>query len=153
MVKAINLVIGFALFSIVVSMFFFAISETMKKNNVGNDADRKVFRDLSGQYADSSSEQSGDGSTARQIIDGTKVGDAGSEDTSNYLVTGALSGGRLSVNFLSYFENIINNAKKDASKGGQNYIDEKIVSAAIAILVLILAFIAIHFLRGFKTET
>ena len=149
MVKAFNVVLGFIIFSLVLSMFFAAIAETMALNNVEG---AETFAALSGQYEGFSTQEQLPNSTTRQILDGTKIGTATSEETTNFLVSGSLSGGRLSLNFFKGFDDIITITTTNANTG-ESYIDSRIIKGILVILTVLSAFILLHFLRGAKTET
>ena len=147
--KAVNLVFGFVIFSIVLSMMFAATSDIMTENSADGAGD---FDALSGEYEGFTEEFGDDKGTARGIIDAGKQGDVEGEDVDINIVSGALSGGRLAVNFISNFENIIHNATGDVNTG-ESYIDDRIIGVVIILIVIFLAFVLIHFARGFKTET
>lgn len=150
--KAINVIIGFTMFSIVVSMMF-AASGTILTKNDGKDA--ATFNSLSGQYDGYSSGFKKDGGVARDIDDASKQGSSGSDTPDVTLLSGALSGGRLVTNFYTNFDNIITNTTNEigGDKRGYAYIDQRITNGILAIVFLFLVFVVIHFLRGFKTET
>ena len=147
--KAINVVLGFVIFSIIISMMFAAASNIMGENNVEGSDD---FDKLSGEYNSFTSGMGDEDSTAREIIGQTKQGEASSDTSDVSLITGALSGGRLVTNFFTNFENIVHNATGDANEG-EAFVDDRIIGAILAIIVIFIAFVILHFIRGFKTET
>jgi len=147
--KAVNLVFGFVIFSIVLSMMFAATYEIMDKNSVEGADD---FNILAGEYESFGGQFDEDAGVPRQMIDQGKEGKTGGEEADITIVTGALSGGKLVVNFFTNFENILHNATGDVNKG-EAYIDNRILGGVIALIVIFLAFVLIHFARGFKTET
>ncbi len=149
MVKAVNIVLGFAGFSIVVTMMFAAIGDMMRLNDVEG---AEQFDILAGRYEGFSNTESKSNSTARQIIEGTSQGSVTSEEKANFLVTGAISGGKLAVNFFANFDDIIIAATNDANSG-ENYIDSRLVFGILGLLAIVISFLLIHFLRGFKMET
>ena len=152
MVKLVNIIIAFAVFSSVVSMFFLAIADGIEQNEIDNPIALAQFQILSGEYEVLATQEFGEDSTTRQIVRTTKQGDSGSEDNANFLVSGALGAGRLTINFFGNFENIVTGAAADAKDGG-NYISPIIINTGIAILLILGAFAVVHFLRGAKTET
>lgn len=147
--KLVSLIFGFVIFSVVLSMMFASVGDILDKNN---SSDAATFTALSGEYEDFTRKIKDDGSTTRNIIDQSKQGAATSETTDVTLLSGALSGGKLTTNFFVNFDNILNNATGDINKG-EAYIDNRIVGGILALIVVFLAFVALHFLRGFKTET
>jgi len=148
--KAINVVFGFVIFVLVLTMMFAAIADMMIQNNIDG-AD--TFVALSGDYEGFTNQFDEQGNAiSRQIIDGTKQGVATSEDKDVSLLSGALSGGRLVTSFFGNFDNIIHNATANANTG-ESYIDNRIINGILALIVIFVAFVVLHFLRGFKTET
>ena len=147
--KAVNIVIGFVVFSIVLSMMFAATSDMMDGEGVDG---ANTFNELSGDYNTLTNELSGKDSTTRDIEEQLDIGEAGGETSDITLLTGALSSGRLIKNYIGNFDNIIHNATGDANTGAV-YIDSRITGGIIAIIIIIFIFIIMHFIRGFKTET
>ena len=147
--KAVNIVIGFVMFSIVLSMMFAATSDIMDREGVeGSD----TFNELSGNYDSFGNQFGSSDSTARGIIGATEQGAADSETKDVNILVGALSGGRQVVNFFSNFDNIVSNATGEVNQG-EAYIDPRITRGFLAGIMIVLAFVVLHFVRGFKTET
>lgn len=147
--KFINLVFGFVIFVLVLSLMFAGIGDMMKDNNIEG---RDTFVELSGQYDGFSDQFDEETSAARNIDAATKTGKAVSEDKDTSILSGALSGGKLVTSFFVNFNNIVNNATED-SRGGGNYIDTKVVDGFLVLIVIFIIFVVLHFVRGFKTET
>ncbi len=147
--KAVNIVIGFVVFSIVLSMMFAATFDVM---NDGGVEGADTFNQLSGQYKGYGEEFDKSDSTSRNIIGATEQGAADSETKDVNILVGALSGGRQVVNFFSNFDDIVHNATGEVNQG-QSYIDPRITRGFLAVVMIILAFVVLHFIRGFKTET
>ena len=148
--KLTNLIIGFIVFSLVLSLMFATAGDILEKNSIDGFED---FNQLAGEYEEMSGEMTEKDSTIRDIDEATKIGAAESENIDVRILKGAVSGGRLSTNFITNFENIIHNATGDANIGGQTYIDRRIVNGVIFIIIVIVVLAILHFLRGFKTET
>ncbi len=149
MVKAVNLVLGITGFSLVLTMMFAAVGDMMRLNNIEGSTQ---FDSLAGEYEGFANTEAKSNSTARQIIGGTSQGSVTSEEKANFLVTGAISGGKLAVNFFTNFDDIIIAATNDANSG-ENYIDSRLVFGMLGLLAIVLSFLLIIFLRGFKMET
>lgn len=147
--KLVNVVFGFVIFSIVVSMMFAATSDILKQNDASGSDD---FDKLSGEYETFTKGIDDKSSTSRGIIDLTQSKPSESEESDINAFRGAISGGKLATNFFINFENIINNATGDVNTG-QNYIDNRIIGGVLALIVIFISFAILHFIRGFKTET
>lgn len=147
--KLFNLIIGFVIFSIVVSMMFAATGDILERNK-GSGADD--FNSLAGEYNSFTNQIDNSDSTARGIISQSEQGVATSETEDVNAIKGALSGGRLSINFFVNFEDIIHNATVDINTG-QSYIDNRIIGGVLALIVIFLAFAILHFIWRSKTET
>ena len=147
--KLVNFIFGMVIFSIVATMMFAAVQSIIIKNNYEG-ADE--WEELSGEYGEFIGEVgSNKNSTIRQVQDQTGFGAATSEDKDTSLIKGAISGGRLSFNFFTNFDDVINKVNADTTKGA-SIIDDRIIGALTALVVLFLALVVLHFLRGFKTE-
>ncbi len=144
--KLTNFVFGIIIFSIVTTLMFAGVQSILTDNDVG---DPSEWEALSGGYGDFVAQTgSQDNSTTRGILDQTKVGRAKSEGTDITLLSGAVSGGRLSFNFFTNFNDVITKVRGDTD----TFIDPRIWAAIIALAIVFLALVVLHFLRGFKTE-
>ncbi len=147
--KLVNVVFGFVIFSIVVSMMFAATGDILSQNDVSGADD---FNKLAGEYESFTKQIDNKDSTARGIISQTQQKPSESEESDINALKGAISGGKLSTNFFINFQDIIHNATGDVNTG-QSYIDNRIIGGILALIVIFVAFVVLHFIRGFKTET
>ena len=148
--KLANLLFGFLIFSLVLSLMFAATGDILSKNDIDGADD---FNALAGEYEGLTNSIASKDSTARGIEGVTKTGAADSETTDVSILKGAVSGGRLSFNFFTNFEGIIQNATEDTRSGGAVYIDRRITNGLIFLIIIFLTLALLHFFRGFKTET
>lgn len=147
--KAVNIVLGFLVFSIVVSMMF-AFTSEMLTSEQPKAADE--FNALAGDYKSFANEFDEKGSTTREMQDAA-LGDTavGTDEPDVASYKGVFSGVKLAINFFVDFEHIVHNATGDANDDG--YIDKRITNGIIAVFFIIIAFVIIHFIRAFKMET
>ncbi len=144
--KLSNFVFGIIIFSIVTTLMFGAVQSMLKENNVG---DPDEWAELSANYSSNIGKISTKSdSTSRNILGQTEQGDVGGEDRDVTLLTGAVSGGRLTFNFFTNFNDVTNKVRGDTD----TFIDPRIWGAIIALALVFLLLVGLHFLRGFKTE-
>jgi len=145
--KLSTFVFGMILFSVGTTIMFAVVQDTIEKNPSPKDPDE--WKELAGSY-NVFVEDIGlnANSTTRGIIGQTKQGVAESETRDVNLITGALSGGRLALNFYANFDKILAKVKGDTNQ----YIDPRIINAILALALVFGALVLLHFLRGFKTE-
>ena len=149
--KLTNLIIGFIVFSLVVSLMFGAAYDILHAEGTDGADD---FKALSGEYYTLTKEMADEESVTRDITEQEQVGAGVKTDEPEITAyKGALSGGKMAINFFANFENIIHNASGDASSGGENYIDSKITNGIKFVIIVILAFALLHFIWRFKMET
>ena len=142
------MLIGIILFSIFTTIMFASVASILDSNP--GPKDPAEWTALSGGYEQFGKDVSTrTNSTTRQIKSQTDQGPASSEAEDIFIVKGALSGGRLSTNFFTNFEDVFNKVGGDTV----TYINPKIIETAGFIIVVLLVLIALHFARGFKTET
>ena len=145
--KLASFIFGIAIFSIATTIMFSAVQSFLAENNVGDPAE---WEQLAGEYGKFSSDIStNSNSTLRNIQRQSELGKVGDEEPSTFLVTGAISGGKLSVNFFRNFEEVMYKVSADTGV----YIDFRIIIVIIALAAIFTVLVALHFLRGFKTET
>ena len=143
-----SFVFGIVIFSIVTTMMFAAVQSILTDNKSSKDP--AEWANLAGSYGDFSADvASSANSTSRGISSQTEQGAAGSQTTDVTLITGAVSGGRLTTNFYSNFKEIMEKVGGDTV----TYVDPRIIGAIIALSLVFLVLVALHFIRGFKTET
>lgn len=145
--KLTNLVIGFIIFSIVTTLFFWVTYEMLREQGVEGATD---FQGLSGEYGEYASQFDEEDSAMRDMIKQTESGKASSEEKDVNILTGIVAGGLTALNFLGNFENIVHNATGDVE---QHYVDDRLTGVIIAIIVIVIGFTLLHFLRAAKTET
>jgi len=152
--KAVNILIGLVLFSIGLSLMFSLAGDIFKQGKV-DDETIDVFTSLAIDYEGVSKSQTDDASNIRSIEDAAESGPASSEDSSVFLLTGAIQGGRLIIDSVGNFNNIANNVSNtiDKDNPSQNWIDPRIINTIMAIFAIFIIIISIQFLRGFKFET
>ena len=148
--KLANLLFGFLIFSIVLSLFFAATGDIMELNKV---AGFENFQALSVEYEGLAGQMVDEDSTTRGIVDLTKSGAADSDEKDITILKGAVSGGRLAFNFLTNMEGIVNNATEDVRGDCESYIDRRITNGLIFLILIFLSLALLHFARGFKIET
>ncbi len=149
--KLTNMVIGLVAFSVMVSMFFLTAADILEKNSIEG---YETFEALGGDYYGLSTEVSNKDSTIRDIQEASQGGAGVETDEPDIsALKGALSGGKLAVNFYTNFQNIINNATGDINTEGQTYLHPNIKNGILAVVGIILIFIVLHFIWRFKTET
>ncbi len=147
--KLATLLFGMVIFSIVTTLMFAAVQDILTMNKSAQDPNE--WANLAGDYEEfAGAVGTNADSVTRGVSDATEQGAAGSQTTDVTLITGAVSGGRLATNFLTNFQNITN---KVIGNVGTNYLDRRIVDAAIILVSILLVLISLHFIRGFKTET
>ena len=146
--KLISMVIGFLVFSLVATMMFATTHDIM--NNNGNVAGTEEFQTLAGDYDDLTGAFGDSSGTARQIENLSKSGAAQATEPDVSAFKGALAGGKMSVNFLTNFQNIINTVSGDVGAG---YVDQRIINGILAIIGIFLIFVVVQFIRAFKMET
>ncbi len=145
--KLASFLFGIAIFSIVTTMMFSAVQTMLSDNKVG---DPSEWKELAGEYEKFSSSISTDkNSTTRSIQRQSELGKVGKDDPSTFLVTGAISGGKLTTNFYTNFKQVMEKISVDTTE----YIDNRIIAVILALASIFLVLVALHFLRGFKTET
>ncbi len=145
--KVANLIIGLVVFSIVTTMMFAYVQNYLQKNNVG---DPTEWEELSGNYNQFVTESTTQAnSTLRRISNQTKLGEATSTEKDIRLVSGALGGGRLLINFFLNIDTVANKVQSDTD----TYVDPRIIPAIMAVIAIIILLSIIFFLRGFKAET
>ena len=152
--KLTNLVIGFVIFSMVLSLMFASADNILDKNDIVLQ-DGTDFGALAGDYEGLSEQMSDKASTTRDVSDATKLGKTDKDDTDVSILKGAVAGGGLSLNLITNFEGIVSNATADVNQEGGTgvLIDPRIRNGILAIIVITVIFAIIHYLRGFKTET
>ncbi len=149
--KLTNMVIGLVAFSVMVSMFFLATADILKQNEIEG---FETFEALGGEYYGLSKEMANKDSNIRSIQEASQAGAGVETDEPDVsALKGALSGGKLAINFYTNFQNIINNATGDINTGEQAFIHPNIKNGILAAVSIILIFIVLHFLWRFKTET
>jgi|TARA_Y100000310_G_scaffold229236_1_gene231657 hypothetical protein len=154
--KLATLLIGFVIFSMTLALMFAATQDILDKNKIVLSDGQNTFGELAGDYEELAGNVADQDSTTRDLSEASKQGVVDSEDRVVQIQKGAITGGRLSINFLTNFESIMNNATGDANKlssGGQSYIDNRVIDGIGFILLIILVLAIAHFIRGFKTET
>ncbi len=145
--KLSNFVFGIVIFSIVTTIMFGAVQSMLKENNIG---DPDEWEALAGSYETFIGDTSTNiNSTSRAILGQTEQGPATSETKDIRLLSGAVSGGRLSFNFFANFQDVINKVRGDTD----SYINPRIWGAIVALALIFFGLVTLHFLRGFKTET
>ncbi len=148
--KLVNVIFGFVIFSIITSILFGSVGKMMDANNIGGSS---TVNDLSGDYEVFYEQIEDSNSTSRKILGQTEQGAASSEDVEVSLIEGALSGGRLSINFFLNFNKILSTSIGDLNDDGTAIIDPKIIIGIFALIVVFFAFVIIHFIWRAKTET
>ena len=149
--KLTNMVIGLVAFSVIVSMFFLTAGDILRQNEI---AGYETFDALGGSYDDYSGKITDKDSNIRDMEEASQSGEGvqtDEPDVSAY--KGTLSAAKMTVNFYTNFEHIINNATADVNTEGETYIHPTIISGIKAAILIILVFILIHFIWRFKTET
>ena len=136
MVKLTNMVVGLVLFSVVVSMFFLTVADILRRNNIEG---YETFEELGGKYYGSSKEVTDADSNLRDIQEASQLGAGATTDEPDVsALQGALSGGKLAINFITNFENIMNNATGDVNDEGETYIHPNIKNGVLAIVSIII---------------
>ncbi len=144
--KLSNFVFGLIIFSIVTTIMFGAVQSMLTENRIGG---AEEWAELSGNYSSNIGKISTKSdSTSRAILGQTEQGVAGSETQDVTLLTGAVSGGRLTFNFFTNFNDVANKVRGDTD----TFVDPRIWGAIIALALVFLLLVGLHFLRGFKTE-
>ena len=144
--KLANFIFGIIIFSIVTTIMFGAVQSMLSFNKVG---DPDEWEALGGSYSKFINETAIlEDSTGQQILGQTEEGDVGGDERDVTLLTGAVSGGRLSFNFFANFQDVLNKVNSDT----KTYMDTKIWLAISALAITFLVLVGLHFLRGFKTE-
>ena len=155
--KLTNMVIGLVAFSVMVSMFFLLAGDILKQNFYeldSTDTRYETYEALGGEYYGLSQEIANEDSNIRSIQEASQAGAGVETDEPDVsALKGALSGGKLAINFYTNFQNIINNATGDINTGGQAFIHPNIKNGILAAVSIILIFIVLHFIWRFKTET
>ena len=149
--KLANFIFGMVIFSIVTTMMFGAV-QTMLEDNPSTSKEPGDWEELSGSYGEFVKDAATyENSTTRAILDQTELGEAGTETQDVTLLSGAISGGRMSFNIFTNFDAIISKVST-TSEGTAAYIDSRIIGAIVALVIVFLALVVLHFIRGFKTE-
>jgi len=151
--KLVNVIFGFVIFSIVISIFFGTVAQIMELNEIGSEEEREKFVILSGNYTGFVDNARSKDGTPRGILDQTDQGVASSEEVEVHLIEGALSGGRLTVNFFVNFQNIISRIQGDVNPDSEALINPNIITGISALLIIFLAFVIISFIWRAKVET
>ncbi len=155
--KLTNMVIGLVAFSVLVSMFFLLAGDILKQNFYkldSTDTRYETYETLGGEYYGLSTKVSNKDSNIRAIQEASQAGAGVETDEPDVsALKGALSGGKLAINFYTNFQNIINNATGDINTGEQVYLHPNIKNGILAAVSIILIFIVLHFVWRFKTET
>ena len=146
--KLTNIILGFVIFSIVLSAMFFITYEILDEENVD---DASNFQGLSGEYEDFAGTFRRDDGTMRDVHDELEQSEASSEERDISIVGGAISGGLTIFNVITNFENIVHNATGEGESA--DYVDHRIIDGIIIVLGVIIIMVGLHYLRGFKTET
>ena len=145
--KIVTLLIGLLTFSVVMTIMFSAVQNYLTLNEFGGASE---WEGLAGDYETIVGESvTDDNSTLRQISSLTKSGEFASETKDIGLISGAISVGKLMTNFFFNFDEVFNKVGGDTN----TYVDGRIIAAAIGIVLIIIVFSVIFFLRGFKAET
>lgn len=145
--KLTTILLGLVTFSIVATMMFSAVQDYLTINQFGG-ADE--WEDLSGEYEVFVAETATNAnSTLRDISDQTKSGESASDSQQIVLLEGAVSGGKLMINFFTNFDDVLRKTDSDT----KTYVDPRIIPVVIAIIMIIIVLSVIFFLRGFKAET
>ena len=148
MVKLTTILIGLVIFSIFTTIMFGSVASILNSNPGPKTS--AEWTALSGGYEQFGKDVSTQkNSTLRQIKGLTDQGPASSVDESIFFVKGAISGGRLSGNFFTNFEDVTNKVSGDTV----TYINPKIFNAIEFVFSILIILIVLHFIRGFKTET
>ncbi len=151
--KIVNILIGLIIFSVGLSLMFSLAGDIFKQGKV-DDSTVNVFTDLAIDYESVSTSQTEENSNIRTIGDATESGPASSDDQSVFLLTGAVQGGRLFIDSIGNFNNIVNNVTNTIDDNpDDNFIDPRIRISIMAVFVMFIIIISIQFLRGFKLET
>lgn len=154
--KLTNMVIGLIAFSVIVSMFFLLAGDILYQNEIEEyeGFSWETFNTLGGNYKSFQTGITDKDSTIRDMEDAAQSGEGVETDEPDVsALKGTLSAAKMTVNFYSNFENIINNATADINTEGQTYIHPIIKNGILAAILIILIFILIHFIWRFKTET
>lgn len=148
--KLISFIFGILIFSIVSTVMFASVQNYLAENRL---QDPDQWKTLSGDYekfVDDTALKAN--STSRLIKGQTETGPASSEAADVGIISGAISGGRLTLNFFTNFDDVINKVRGDTGKG-QDLINPKLFDVIIALSTVFLILVGLHFARGFKTET
>lgn len=140
-----DLVIGFIVFSLTVTLMFLVASNMITESG-GTDA--SDFYDISAGYSNETETFRQDGNTVRDILDSTEEGEGSTETSDVTILTGALKGGRLLKNFFTNLFSITNRTKNYTSE----YIDVRIFYGITAIILVIIGLSILHYARGAKAE-
>ena len=149
--KLVTMLIGLVMFSIVTSMFFLTAGDILKQNDIEG---YETFNELGGDYYSLSGEISDEDSTIRDMEDAAQSGEGVDTDEPDVsALTGTLSAAKMTVNFYTNFQNIINNATSDVNTDGETYIHPNIINGVKVIILMTLVIILIAFIWRFKPET
>ncbi len=152
--KLINLLVGVVIFLVGLSLMFSFVGDIFKTHGID---DNDVFSGLAQDYVEDTTRQTDADSNIQDIADATESGPADSEDKSIFILTGGIEGGRLILNQILNFDNIVHNVSNtldgDPDNPAPNYIDSKIVNVVIALASILIIIISIQMIRGFKLET
>jgi len=144
--KFVNLIIGFVLFSAVVTLMFTATRDLTSEYESANAAD---FVELAGEYEDYVANlTTGSDSTLRSMDNQTKTGTASSEGAEINIVSGGLSAVRLITNIFPTMEKILNKGKN--SVGG--FIHPIVWQAIFGIIAVIIILIVITMIMRMRPE-
>ncbi len=153
--KIMNILIGLVIFSVGLALMFSLTADILGEKDFES-GKVKTFTDLSVSYESVSVSQTKEDSNIRDIGDATESGPASSDDTSVFLLTGAIQGGRLFIDSIGNFNNVVNNVTNtidDSDNPSGGLIDKRIRITITAVFVIFIIIISIQFLRGFKLES
>jgi len=148
--KLVSFIFGILLFSIITTIMFSGVQNYLTENQLKDPAE---FKQLAGdyeQFIDDTTLKSN--STGLLIREQVETGVASSEERDVDIISGAISGGKLTLNFFTNFDDVVNKVRGDTGRG-QDLINPKIFDVVIALAAVFLILVVLHFARGFKTET
>lgn len=148
--KLVNMVLGLIGFSVFCSMLFLTAGDILKQNNIEG---YETFNTLGGEYEGFAKPITNEDSTIRDMEDAAQAGEGvGTDEPDVSALKGTLSAAKMTVNFYTNFENIINNATTDINTEGETYVHPTITNGIKAAILVVLVLISIHFIWRFKTE-
>jgi len=140
-----NLVFGFVIFSVVLTLIFTVTKDLT--NDYGSE-NAATFDELAGKYDYTSRLTTGSNSTIRTMDEQSQLGIASSEDKQIVLLSGAVSAVRLITNIFPTIGTIIEVSYGDA--GG--IVPRIIIDAILGIILVFLALVIIHMFMRMKSE-